>query len=82
MKCGGITSAYEMIKAAKAWGFKILIGSMSESSVGCHAAAQLAALADYTDLDGRYLISKDTFAGVKIKDGSLMATTLSKVEPL
>jgi L-alanine-DL-glutamate epimerase-like enolase superfamily enzyme len=61
MKCGGITPAFEMLKAAKALGFKILIGCMSESSVGCNAAAQLSALADYTDLDGPYLVSNDPF---------------------
>ncbi|MCW5907245.1 MAG: dipeptide epimerase [Chitinophagales bacterium] len=76
MKCGGITPAYEMLKAAKQMGFKVLIGCMSESSVGCHAAAQLAMLADYTDLDGPYLISNDCFSGVGMKDGSLLTDIL------
>lgn len=62
MKCGGITPAYEMLKVAKALGFKILIGCMSESSLGCDAAANFASLANYTDLDGPYLISNDPFA--------------------
>jgi L-alanine-DL-glutamate epimerase-like enolase superfamily enzyme len=82
MKCGGITPAFEMLKAAKQMGYKILIGCMSESSVGCNAAAQLSALADYTDLDGPYLIDNDAFGGVKMKDGSLVATTLTQVKPL
>lgn len=76
MKCGGITPAYQMLKAAKQMGFKILIGCMSESSVGCHAAAQLGSLADYTDLDGPYLISNDCFSGVGMKDGRLLIDTL------
>lgn len=62
MKCGGITPAFEMLKTAKQMGYKILIGCMSESSIGCNAAAQLAALADYTDLDGPYLVNNDPFA--------------------
>lgn len=62
MKCGGITPAFEMLNAAKQMGYKILIGCMSESSIGCNAAAQLAALADYTDLDGPYLVNNDPFA--------------------
>lgn len=82
MKCGGITSAYEMLKVAQALGFKILIGCMSESSVGCNAAANFASLANFTDLDGPYLTDNDAFSGVRMEVGSLVATALSQVELL
>jgi L-alanine-DL-glutamate epimerase-like enolase superfamily enzyme len=82
MKCGGITPAFEMIKAARQIGFKILIGCMSESSVGCNAAANFASMADYTDLDGPYLIANDAFAGVEMKAGSLVRNSIQHLHPL
>jgi L-alanine-DL-glutamate epimerase-like enolase superfamily enzyme len=62
MKCGGISEAHQMILKARELNLKVLIGCMSESSVGCTAAAHLTPLADYADLDGPYLISNDPFA--------------------
>ncbi len=59
-KCGGITPAVEMIHQAKALGLKVLIGCMSESSIGCNAAGELVSLCDWADLDGPYLISNDS----------------------
>lgn len=80
MKCGGITEAYQMILKARELDMKILIGCMSESSVGCTAAAHLTPLADYADLDGPYLISNDPFSGMKIKEGRIELNPL-KVLP-
>lgn len=71
MKCGGLTAAVSMIGEAKNAGLEVLIGCMSESSVGCSAAAQLAGLCTYADLDGPYLVSNDMFTGVKIKEGRI-----------
>ncbi|MDZ4823507.1 MAG: dipeptide epimerase [Flavobacteriales bacterium] len=55
-KCGGLSEAMEMISKAKSLGLKILIGCMSESSVGCNAGEALAPLCDWADLDGPWLI--------------------------
>ena len=71
MKCGGITEAHQMILKARELNMKVLIGCMSESSVGCTAAAHLTPLADFADLDGPYLISNDPFEGMKIRDGRI-----------
>lgn len=76
MKCGGITEANQMILKARELKMKILIGCMSESSVGCTAAAQLTQLADYADLDGPYLISNDPFEGMKINEGRIQLNQL------
>lgn len=65
MKCGGITPAYKMIKAARQMNLKVMIGCMTESSIGISAAAQLAPLVDFVDLDGAMLISNDPATGVK-----------------
>jgi L-alanine-DL-glutamate epimerase-like enolase superfamily enzyme len=54
-KCGGITPAIRQIQATRAAGKKALIGCMSESSVGCNAAEQLAYLCHWADLDGPVL---------------------------
>ena len=76
MKCGGITEAHQMILKARELNMQVLIGCMSESSVGCTAAAHLTPLADFADLDGPYLISNDPFEGMKIKDGRIQLNPL------
>lgn len=82
MKCGGVTPALAMIEEARKAGLKILIGCMSESSVGCNAAAQLASLADYTDLDGPWLISNDPFKGIKLENGCVVTTVVEQLKKL
>ncbi len=82
MKCGGITEAYQMILKARQLGLKVLIGCMSESSVGCTAAAALTPLADYADLDGPYLIANDPFEGMKIEEGRIALHPLQQVKAL
>lgn len=58
-KCGGISPALKMISKARELKMKILIGCMSESSVGCNAAEVLAPMCDWADLDGPWLIDND-----------------------
>jgi L-alanine-DL-glutamate epimerase-like enolase superfamily enzyme len=82
MKCGGITEAHQMILKARELDMKILIGCMSESSVGCTAAAHLTPLADYADLDGPYLICNDPFSGMKTKEGRIAINPFVQVGEL
>ncbi len=63
MKCGGLTPALEMIEKARALNYRIMIGCMTESTVGISAGCALAGLADYADLDGANLISNDYASG-------------------
>lgn len=72
VKCGGISSALKLIHAARAHGLQIMIGCMIESSLGITAAAHLAPLVDYLDLDGALLLADDPFVGVEIIEGQLM----------
>lgn len=58
-KTGGLTPALEMAKAAKADGFKIMVGCMLATSLAMAPAFLVAQLADYVDLDGPLLLSKD-----------------------
>ncbi len=70
-KSGGIREAYRMICVARALKMKIMIGCMIETSIAISAAAQLAPLVDYIDLDGNLLISDDPYEGVKAVNGFL-----------
>ena len=63
MKTGGIREMQRMIHAARSHGMKIMLGSMVETSLALSAAAQLAPLVDYLDLDGHWLLAEDPFAG-------------------
>ncbi len=71
VKCGGLTPALQMIKEARRLNFKIMIGCMTESTVGISAGAVLAPLCDFADLDGAYLIANDIATGSRIVKGKI-----------
>jgi L-Ala-D/L-Glu epimerase len=70
-KCGGIRGAVRMIHAARAAGLKIMLGCMTETSVGIAAAAQLGPMVDCLDLDGHLLLANDPFVGLGGEGGRL-----------
>src|SRR5690554_1860697 len=72
MKCTGLHEAYKMITVAKSTGLEVMVGCMTETSCAISAAAQLAPLADWADLDGNLLIVNDPFDGAIIKDGKII----------
>jgi L-alanine-DL-glutamate epimerase-like enolase superfamily enzyme len=61
-----------MIRIGRKSGFKIMIGCMTESSIGIAAAAQLINLVDYVDLDGPLLITNDTAKGISYDAGKIV----------
>ena len=65
-KCGGLTPALRMIKKAKSLGLKVMVGCMTESTVGISAIAQLLPQLDYVDMDGALLLAEDIAEGVRI----------------
>lgn len=69
VKTGGITGALEALEAARGAGLKTMIGCMIESSVLITAAAHLAELTDYLDIDGNLLITNDPFRGATSERG-------------
>ena len=72
-KCGGLTPALRMIAQGKELGLKIMVGCMTESTVGISAIAQLLPQLDYVDMDGAMLLSKDIAEGVRIaSDGKVL----------
>ena len=72
MKCTGIFEAVRMIEEARKMEFQVLIGCMAESSCAVTAAANLAPLADWADLDGPALITNDPFSGVRMENGNMI----------
>lgn len=71
VKCGGIRPALRMIDLARMFDLKIMLGCMVESSLAITAAAHLAPLVDYLDLDGPLLVAKDPFRGVEYEGAKL-----------
>ncbi|WP_228411007.1 enolase C-terminal domain-like protein [Chryseobacterium taklimakanense] len=72
MKCGGLTPALELISEAKKFGYKVMIGCMTESSVGISAGIAISGLCDFADLDGASLISNDFAKGSFVEGGKLI----------
>jgi L-alanine-DL-glutamate epimerase-like enolase superfamily enzyme len=70
VKCGGLTPARRMIAQARQLGLKVMMGCMTESSVGISAIAHIAPLLDYVDMDGALLLAKDPAIGVVIDDNA------------
>ena len=61
MKSGGMHEAHQMIKRARQLNLKVLIGCMSETSIATLAAASLAPLCDWADIDGPFLTANNPF---------------------
>lgn len=70
-KAGGLSGGREALQAARRAGLKTMIGCMIETSVLISAAAHLAGLCDFLDLDGNLLVTNDPYRGVAVKHGML-----------
>jgi len=71
MKTGGLPEAKRMIAAARAHGLEVMCGCMIESNASIAAAAQLAPLLDYADLDGSLLLAEDPYDGIGMAGGEI-----------
>lgn len=69
MKCTGMREAKQMAELARALDMKVMLGCMTETSCAISAAAQLAPLVDWADLDGALLIGNDIFDGMYVENG-------------
>ncbi|WP_219225390.1 dipeptide epimerase [Pedobacter antarcticus] len=76
MKSTGMREAHKMLTMARSLGMKVMIGCMTETSCAISAAAQLAPMADYADLDGALLIGNDVYKGMTIQEGKVTLSTL------
>lgn len=71
MKCTGISEAFKSVSAARAKALQCMVGCMTETSCGITAAALLAPLCDYADLDGCWLIRNNPFELPSLKAGKI-----------
>ncbi|MEY3084323.1 MAG: hypothetical protein RL037_503 [Bacteroidota bacterium] len=71
MKSTGLFEAYKMLQFAKNNQMKTVTGCMAESSCAVAAMSHFAALADWVDLDGPFLITNDPFEPVKLIEGCI-----------
>ena len=74
MKCTGIREGFKMAVTAKALGMKVMLGCMTETSCAISAAAQLAELADWVDLDGHLDTVNNPYTGIGLSEGQLVPT--------
>ena len=71
MKTGGMAGALAAIHTARGCGLRVMLGCMVETSLAVTAAAHLAPLVDWVDLDGPLLIGNDPFRGVHFDGAAL-----------
>lgn len=75
VKTGGVSAGKAALEAARKAGLKTMIGCMIETSILISAAAHLAELCDYLDVDGNILITNDPYQGVTSQNGVLSFAT-------
>lgn len=68
-KAGGLTEALALRHEAQARGFRIMIGSMVATSLGVAPAFLLAQGAEWCDLDGPLLLTRDRAPAIRIENG-------------
>jgi L-alanine-DL-glutamate epimerase-like enolase superfamily enzyme len=74
-KAGGLRGTRRLLTLARSLGLQVMLGCMIESSVALTAAAHLAPLVDYADLDGYLLLAHDPFRGVTMDRGRIQLPT-------
>jgi len=65
LKAGSLGEARTMIQFARLNDLSIMLGCMIESSIGVTAAAHLAPLVDWIDLDGHLYVADDDYEGLR-----------------
>jgi L-alanine-DL-glutamate epimerase-like enolase superfamily enzyme len=68
---GGLTEAQLFAQRARQADFKLLIGCMVCTSLGIAPARLLAGIADWVDLDGALLLSRDRDHGLPYDNGRM-----------
>lgn len=71
MKCTGLREARKIIVEARKNDLKIMIGCMSETSCAIMAAAQIAPLVDFADLDSTWLTTNNPFEMPILRGGKI-----------
>jgi L-alanine-DL-glutamate epimerase-like enolase superfamily enzyme len=70
-KCGGLTEALKMARAARLLGKRLMVGNMGGSTLAMAPGFVLAQLCDFVDLDGPYGLADDPLANEIYRDGTI-----------
>ena len=70
-KCGGLTEALEMARAARELGKQLMVGNMGGSTLAMAPGFVLAQLCDVVDLDGPFGLADDPLAAEIYRDGMI-----------
>ena len=70
-KCGGLTEALRMERAARLFGKQVMVGNMGGSTLAMAPGFVLAQLCDVVDLDGPYGLADDPLAEQIYGDGMI-----------
>ncbi len=68
-KTGGLTAALALADASEARGFRLMVGCMLGTSLAMAPALMLAGRAEFVDLDGPVLLSRDREPGLSFRGG-------------
>jgi L-Ala-D/L-Glu epimerase len=74
-KTGGLTEALQLLAAARARKLSVMVGCMISTSLSIAPALQVAASADFVDLDGPWWLARDRDHGVRIEAGVLSVSS-------
>jgi L-alanine-DL-glutamate epimerase-like enolase superfamily enzyme len=74
-KTGGLTEALQLLAAARARRLGVMVGCMISTSLSIAPALQVAASADFVDLDGPWWLAADREHGVRIDAGLLRVSS-------
>jgi L-alanine-DL-glutamate epimerase-like enolase superfamily enzyme len=73
-KCGGLTEALKMARAARLLGKQVMVGNMGGSTLAMAPGFVLAQLCDVVDLDGPYGLTDDPLASQIYRDGEIFVS--------
>ena len=68
-KTGGLTEALALSRAARAAGFRIMVGCMAGTSLAMAPGMVVAQHAEFVDLDGPLLHARDRTPGIEYRNG-------------
>jgi len=70
-KCGGLTEALKMARAARLFGKRVMVGNMGGSTLAMAPGFVLGQACDIVDLDGPYGLAEDPLAEHIYRDGAI-----------
>ena len=71
-KCGGLTEALKMARAARSLGKQLMVGNMGGSTLAMAPGFVVGQLCDVVDLDGPYGLADDPLAEKIYSDGKIL----------